>query len=150
MVTPKRRFVLHFAAPLFVLTTLACVTTPANLPPRNLTITGEDLAAIRVKLRRVGLDLLTADQARLPDDERGRYVAVRTLPEFESPALPHHPSGYLFVAIDDRPVEDSSEVFALLRDWEVDRPVTLTARLNPNLAIDVEWWEVHVKLALPR
>ena len=88
-------------------------------------------------------------RAGLPADEQHRSVPVRTLPGFENPALPAHPSGYLLVGVDRRYVEDASSILAALRDWTADEPLVVTARLNPHLAFDVEWWECEVRLALP-
>ncbi|MEM7262750.1 MAG: hypothetical protein AAF488_12225 [Planctomycetota bacterium] len=105
---------------------------------------------IRSKLARVGLIWISAEEAGLPPEEARRFLAVVPSPRVEEPALPHHPSGYLLVGVDRALADDRTEILRALREWDPGRPILVSVRRNPHRAIDVDWWEADVQLALPR
>ena len=102
-----------------------------------------------VNLARVGLELLSEDEAGIPDAERGRYLPCRVPEDFPEPALPPHPAGYLFVGVDGRP-RKAAEIRRALRGLKTGESRKFTIRRNPYLQTQTEWWEADVRLHLPR
>ena len=103
-------------------------------------------ASLSARLARVGLELLSEDEARLPPPERGRYVPCRVIPGFPRPPLPEHPAGYLIVGMNGGPAPDAKAILRVLAEWTPGQPLLLTVRRNPYLQAEAEWWEAEVKL----
>ena len=103
---------------------------------------------VKVKLARVGLELLSEGEAGIPERESGRYVPCRVRADFPRPALPPHPAGYLFVGVDGA-ARDAKRILEALKAWRPGETIRLTVRRNPFLEPRAEWWEYEVHLRLP-
>jgi len=103
-------------------------------------------SSLRARLARVGLELLSEDEARLPSEARGRYLPCRVVPGFRPPPLEEHPAGYLIVGVDGHPAPDARAILTALEGWAPGRPLSLTIRRNPYLLAEAEWWEAEVRL----
>lgn len=98
------------------------------------------------RLAGVGLEVVNEDEARIPAAERGRFVPVRVLPGFPSPALPEHAAGYLIVGVDGRLSDDADAILHALQAWVPGETLKIRARRNPYLLPATEWWEAEVLL----
>lgn len=128
-----------------VLSLAGCASRPAAP-----VVPGIRAEGISSRLARVGLELITEEEAQIPRQERGRSLAVRVIPGFPEPALPPHPAGYLIVGLNRELVRDSAPLEEALRAWSPGRPLRLTVRRNPYLQVEPGWWEAEVELRLPR
>jgi len=101
------------------------------------------------KLARVGLELVSENQAGIPPDRRGRYLPCRVIPGFRGPALAPHPAGYLMVGVRGNRSVDAAGIRAALAAWRPGETLNLTIRRNPYRLDSTEWWESEVILRLP-
>jgi len=103
---------------------------------------------VEAKLARVGLELVSEEEAGVPAVERGRYLPCQVIEGFPETALPPHPAGYLFVGVDRQPCA-ADEITQALREWAPGETRTFTVRRNPYLLPQTVWWEYDVHLHLP-
>jgi S1-C subfamily serine protease len=110
---------------------------PQEMRPRSFVET-----AVRSKLARVGLELVTERDAAIPERESGRYVPCRVLAGSSAPLAPD-PAGYLIVGFDGQLADDASKILLALDHWRVGETISLWVRRNPFLAAEPGWWEVN-------
>ena len=103
-------------------------------------------APLSARLARVGLQLVSEDDAGVPASERGRYLPCRVIPRFPRPPLEDHPAGYLIVGVDGRPAPDSRTILRALENWTPGQPLRLTVWRNPYLLAESEFWQADVTL----
>lgn len=109
--------------------------------------------SIQEKLARVGIALVTEADAGIPDPERGQYLPVRVLEDFQGPALPPHPAGYLVVGVigpQRELIPGAEAVRKALETWDSGETLEVRVRRNPYLQWNPEWWEAEVRLRSPR
>jgi len=146
-----RKLQIHSLAALFITCTLpGCVVTEFQPARRGDNLTQAEIRAARVKLRRVGLELIDPSRAGVPPSEQARVLAVRSIPGAESPALTPLRGGYLLVGIDRHYVDDATQILAALRDWIPGESLVVTARRNPYGPEGLDFWESEVRLVLPK
>jgi len=129
---------MHTLARLFAIAVISLAGCGAPMPAeRN---------SLSYRLAKVGLELLSEDQAQLPPAERGRYVPCRVIPGFPRPPLEEHPAGYLIVGVDGQPAPSAQAILTALEAWWPGRQISLKVRRNPYLLAEAEWWEADVRL----
>lgn len=109
-----------------------------------------DGADVAGKLARVGIEVISEDEAHLPANERGRYIPCRVIPGFRRAALEEHPAGYLLVGVGDSGTGDAGAIRQALAAWKPGEFLEITVRRNPHLSAASVWWERDVKLYLPK
>ena len=103
---------------------------------------------VEARLARVGLEIVSEEEAAIPDSERGRYLPCQVIAGFPESALPPHPAGYLFVGV-DRHLCAADEIVEALQEWAPGETRTFTVRRNPYRQLQTVWWEYDVHLRLP-
>jgi hypothetical protein len=103
----------------------------------------------RYHLERVGLEPLSEEDARIPLDERGRYIPCRVMPGYPTPALPPHRAGYLLVAVQGAAEEDAEAMMDALNAWRPGTFIKVKARRNHYCGAPWEWWEKVVVIWQP-
>lgn len=109
-------------------------------------------AKVREKLARLGLELISENEALIPAELAGHFVPVRVISGFVRPALEPHPAGYLMVGVNRRPGANADAILCALTQWSPGETLVLTIRRNPYLqgvGGEPGWWEADVKLRLP-
>jgi S1-C subfamily serine protease len=109
---------------------------------------GKGVADPGAKLRQVGLEAVSAAEARLPPGEAERFLPCRVIPGFPNPPVPEHPAGYLIVAVEGRPAASREEILAALGALQPGEWLKLTFRRNPHVGAPAEWYEMDVPVRI--
>jgi hypothetical protein len=102
----------------------------------------------RDRLARVGLRVVSEDEALLPDAERGRCIPCRVITGFPLPPVPPDPAGYLIVGVNREPAATKQEILEALRAWDPGETLYLKIRRNPYLQDEPFLYEVDVPVRL--
>ena len=123
----------------------AWLLLPALLPACSGPAPAEK-APLSARLARVGLQLVSEEDAGVPPSERGRYLPCRVVHGFPRPPLEDHPAGYLIVEVGGYPAADRRAILRALDDWTPGQPLRLRVQRNPYRLAEAEWWEAWVSL----
>ncbi len=131
---------------------LAFLTWSCQSSPQKPRIhQGDDLSvmALQKKLKPLGIRILTEREARIPKEERGKYLPLRAIPGHKPMSLEPCQSGYLLTSIQGVEKSDIETFIRVLTAWRSGEQLTLKVRRNPHLQIASEWWERELVLKLP-
>jgi hypothetical protein len=107
-------------------------------------------ASAAAKLARVGLEVVTDEEARVPPADRGRWIACRVIPGFREPPAPEHPAGYLIASVGRQAGMTRRDMERAIAAWKEGERLILTIRRNPYFPGEPDWYEVNVPVILPR
>ena len=110
---------------------------------------GASELGVEGKLAKVGIQLVSEDEALLPAGERGRYLPCRGVPGVPGAALDTHPAGYLLVGVVGEATDDAAAIREALRSWSPGEVLVLRVRRNPHRSPASEWWERDVRMVYP-